>query len=188
SAGENGHHLPTVAEADSPRIEGLHPGGCSEVEDAARLEEEIALFGEERRQSCEVDDLFIHFNLGKVSVDGQIRGHCGRDGKFGIDPDLRVRLAAPEGVSKRVVIRRRGAAEHVGLDLKIPAPAEVVEAAQLAFVDKTVDPLRSAPPPPESHLILAADEALHIESEDSIAAGTEAQGAERDAKHRTPPG
>src|SRR5205823_9733747 len=66
-------------EADAARVEQLHPSGCAEVEQAARFEEELALFGEEERKAGEVDHLLVGFHLCEVGVDGDIRRQGRRD-------------------------------------------------------------------------------------------------------------
>src|SRR2546422_8479725 len=55
--GEDRHRRTARVEADAARVEQLHPARCAEVEQAARFEEELALFGEEERKSGEVDHL-----------------------------------------------------------------------------------------------------------------------------------
>src|SRR5256886_10668088 len=55
--GEDRHRRTARVEADAARVEQLHPARCAEVEHAARFEEELALFGEEKWKSGEVVQL-----------------------------------------------------------------------------------------------------------------------------------
>jgi len=47
-------------------IDAVVPGRVAHVEDARVLEEEIALFGEELAELCQVDLLLVGFRLGEV--------------------------------------------------------------------------------------------------------------------------
>ena len=58
-AADDRHRRAGRVEPDATRVEELHALRRADVEQAARLEEELALLGKERRESREVDDLLI---------------------------------------------------------------------------------------------------------------------------------
>src|SRR3989442_5063537 len=58
-AREDRHWRDAGVEPDAPRVEQLHPARCAEVQQAARFEEELALFREAKWKSSEGDELYV---------------------------------------------------------------------------------------------------------------------------------
>src|SRR6266487_3022705 len=111
--GENRHRRTAGVEADAARIEQLHPARCAEVDQAARFEEELALFGEEKRKSGEVDHLLVGFHLREVGIDGDVRGQRRRDAELGVDPALAAEITARCLPADAVVLRLYGPAKRI---------------------------------------------------------------------------
>src|SRR5205807_4934316 len=92
-------------EANAARVEQLHPSRCAKVEQAARFEEELALFGEEERKSGEVDHLLVGFHLREVGVDGDVRRQRRRGAELGVYPALAAEITARCLPADAVVLR-----------------------------------------------------------------------------------
>jgi len=106
-------------EADAARIEQLHPARCAEVDQAARFEEELALFGEEERKAGEVDHLLVGLHLREVGGDGEVRGQGRRDAQLGVCPALAAEITARCLPADAVVLRLHGPTERIRVQLEI---------------------------------------------------------------------
>src|SRR3989441_13150585 len=117
--GEDRHRRTARVEADVARVEQLHPSRCAEVEHAARFEEELALFGEEKRESGEVDHLLVGFYLREVGTDRDVRGQHRGDAELGVDPAFAAEIAAPCLSAHAVVLRLHDTTERIRIQLEI---------------------------------------------------------------------
>src|SRR5439155_27198036 len=73
AACDDRHRRPAGVEPDAARVEQLHSLRRPQVEQPARLEEELALFGEKEGKPREVDDLLVGFHLREVGAGGEVR-------------------------------------------------------------------------------------------------------------------
>src|SRR5260370_1275047 len=78
-ATQDRHRNAVRIEADATRIEELHAPRRADVEQAARLEKELAFLRKERWESGEIDDLLVRFDLREIRVQGEVRRQRWRD-------------------------------------------------------------------------------------------------------------
>src|SRR4029077_18985522 len=160
---EDRYRLPVLPQADPPGIEQLGNLLGTEVEDAARLEEEPALLGKEDREPGQVDDLAINLDLGKVGVHGEVGGEGRRHGELGVNPRLRGHAAAPETRPGGVVVVFGRPCKHIRHQLERASAPQRIEAGELPFVQEAQEAFGTMVGLPEGLLVLPADKPLYVE-------------------------
>src|SRR6184192_648778 len=169
-------------EADAARVEQLHPSGCAEVEQAARFEEELALFGEEERKAGEVDHLLVGFYLREVGAHREVRGQGRRDAELGVCPALTAEITARCLSANAIVLRLHGPTERIRVQLEIVGTVQIPEIGDRSVIVQAVEPLRPAVRAPQVFLVLASNEASDIEPELRVGPGVKPQREQGDAK------
>src|SRR5439155_16424885 len=165
-----------------------HPRRRAQVEQPARLEEELSLLRKEEWKAGEVDDLLIGLDLREVSVDGEVRGQRRRQPDLGVGADLAAEEVAPRLTAHAVVLGLHGPAERIRIPLEITRALQGPKLVDRSFIVEMVESLRPAIRAPQVLLVLAADEPPHVEAELRVRPGAESQGKERQAKLSRPAG
>ena len=87
------------------------------LEDAAPLEKELALLGEEQAEAGQVDLLLVDLDLGKVGVVREVRGEVPRERVLRVNAGIPVTRAAHRRLRHEIGGRTPNA---IGLDLETP--------------------------------------------------------------------
>ncbi len=154
-------------------------------QDAARLEKELTLLGEEDWKPGQIDHLAVGLDLGKVGIDRQVAGECGRHSKLRVDPGLYGGAPSAEGCPRRIVVIRRRSSQGIRKEVEPPATGRVAELDQFSLSRELEEAFGSSVRAPEHLLVLAPDETLDIEAQG--AAPSEPKRPERDAELGGPP-
>ena len=190
-AAQDGNRLSGGADADAPAEEEVRLAGVVERRPAAVghregpgvLEEEGSLLGEEELEPIEVDLLVVHLDLREVGVVGQVEGQSRRDAVL--------QVAAESAQRERAAVRPVDAidrfADDVGGHLqRAPEPLGRPDASQLSGERDAEQVVLPRQRRPVRLLVAPADVALKVDAPGLLAAGREAQRAERDGELRRP--
>src|SRR5438876_1026778 len=124
---EDRHGCSGRVESNTSRVEELSSLRRADIEQPARLQEELPLLGKERWKSGEIDDLLICFDLREVRVERKVGRQRGRHRELGIDPELPRCLRWRRPRAGRIVGRGDESSEHVRSQLDRTVAADVAE-------------------------------------------------------------
>src|SRR5207247_6346699 len=125
---------------------------------------------------------------GEIGAGSEIRCDGRRYRYLHVETGLSPKKSIPDLRAGAVVFRRRGSRQNIRVSLDIADAIEGAQLNQLAFMQQLVQPLGAAPGAPQVLLVLAPDEAAHVESESQILPPMKAQRAEWESTHGGPSG
>ncbi len=178
-ASKDAHGRLIRREADPPRVEEPRAAARHEVEQAAALLEEAAVFGEEQGKAIEGDLLSVGLDLGEVGVGRQVQRESARERIADVEADLARRVVERGGTGEtghRTVRARQDVRRHVE---RRPAPhavqRDVPRERRLAERERGIDRRERDP------LAQTRHEPRHGQAHDGAAAGI---GAKADRRER----
>src|SRR5438552_352105 len=161
---EDRHRCSGRIESNTSRVKKLSSPRCADVEQPARLQEELPLLRKESRESGEIDYLLVGLDLREVGVDCEIGSQRRRYREFGIDPEFCgfVRRCYPR--AGRFVGWRDQPAQDVRTQLDWTVTADVVKSGDVTRIEEILEALRSAPRSPQVLLVLAPDDSPNVQA------------------------